>query len=524
MPLSPAVLLGMYPDMDPNKAAALSQATGYTPPPQVPSPPVPTPLAPVDRSVPEGATPAPPGVIVQSIGPRAPDATILPPSAVATPTEEPPPDTGTMVLGSVSNQQSSGTSVAGSGVSAPTRAEAQKMMRQGLESKEQGLEFQTKAAEVRAPAQLAGAEAKAAIEDQTLRDTAVAQDLAKQKVDMAKANLKQATEDVANSEVNPNRIFHDGGLGAVVIAGIAQAAGAFGAGLTHGPNTAADIIKDAIERDTRAQEANYAKKQWKAGIAKDALSEAVQQYGSIPAAMSALKVQKLAYVDSKLAIEEAKAKTYEQAQSLANTRAQIADDGKKNLLQFDKDVNDHVTRTSTGSRTMTQAEHPAPSVPTNQTVQAQVQDLSSRLEKAGIPEAKQQVQHTLKNWRVMEMDPNKPIEGLGISQDVLDALPKGVGRRFMSEAGRENRKNLEQLFLGYRHELTGAGGSDAEMDAMKTAFYGSRTAAELRDTMRAWDERIAAKEQNIRGGYSPEANALYDRRNPAFSAVPVKKK
>lgn len=515
MPLSPITLAGLYPDMSPDKIQALSQATGFVPPPDAPEPAVPA-------APPVGATAAPDGLIVKSIGPRPPDVTILPPQQPpSSPVEMQEPYVTT--LGSRSMNQSSGTSVADSGVSPQAAAEAQSLFRQSQAAGNEALDYQTKAAEVRAPAREQAAQARLNIHKEALEGSSKAQAEYAPQVAAAKQDLRNAVNDAASGNFDPNRTWHEQSNLAVAMAAASQALGAFGAGITHGPNTAADIIRNAIDRDGRAQESDFAKKQWKVGLARDAFADAVQKYGSVPAAMEAQKAQKLAYVDSLLATQEAKANTFEQAQAIATTRKSLQEEQKTSLIATEKAIHPSVTRTSSGSTSSTIAEHER-AQPSGQTLQGQVQDLSSRLEKAGIPEARQQIQHTVKNWRLAEMDPNKPIEGLGISQDVLDKLPGGLGRRFMTSEARENRKNLDQLFLGYRHELTGAGGSDSEMEAMKQAFYGSRTAAELRDTMRSWDDKIAAREQNIRAGYSPEANTLYNQRNPGFSSVPIKKK
>jgi hypothetical protein len=66
--------------------------------------------------------------------------------------------------------------------------------------------------------------------------------------------------DPAN-KIDPQRLFHNQGIGGSIAMVLGSALGAFGAGLTHGPNAYWDVVNKAVDRDVAAQQANRAEKQ-----------------------------------------------------------------------------------------------------------------------------------------------------------------------------------------------------------------------------------------------------------------------
>lgn len=70
--------------------------------------------------------------------------------------------------------------------------------------------------------------------------------------------LQSEIADMQANGVNPNRYFQDQSTGQKIIGALAIGFGAFGASLTHGPNTALEIMNNAIARDVDAQKTNLA--------------------------------------------------------------------------------------------------------------------------------------------------------------------------------------------------------------------------------------------------------------------------
>lgn len=67
--------------------------------------------------------------------------------------------------------------------------------------------------------------------------------------------------DILNGKVEPNRLWHNMGTGQKISAVIGMILGGIGAGMTHGPNYAAQVIDKAIDRDMEAQKIDLGKKQ-----------------------------------------------------------------------------------------------------------------------------------------------------------------------------------------------------------------------------------------------------------------------
>lgn len=71
--------------------------------------------------------------------------------------------------------------------------------------------------------------------------------------------------DILNGKIEPNRLWHNMGTGQKVSAVIGMILGGIGAGMTHGPNYAAQVIDKAIDRDMEAQKIDLGKKQSQLG-------------------------------------------------------------------------------------------------------------------------------------------------------------------------------------------------------------------------------------------------------------------
>ncbi len=62
-----------------------------------------------------------------------------------------------------------------------------------------------------------------------------------------------------DKEIDPDRLWHNKSTGSKISSGIALILGGIGAGLTHGPNVVADMIKNQVERDVEAQKTDQSK-------------------------------------------------------------------------------------------------------------------------------------------------------------------------------------------------------------------------------------------------------------------------
>ena len=76
--------------------------------------------------------------------------------------------------------------------------------------------------------------------------------------DTAESDYRRAVTEFSAREVDPAKWYHDRGTGGTIAAALAMGLGAFGSSLTGGPNTAVQIISDAINADIDAQKSNIA--------------------------------------------------------------------------------------------------------------------------------------------------------------------------------------------------------------------------------------------------------------------------
>lgn len=70
---------------------------------------------------------------------------------------------------------------------------------------------------------------------------------------------KQFEDKLTNNQIDPNKLWHDAGMGNKMAAGIGLILAGIGSGLTGQPNQAAAMINNKIERDIDAQKTNQSK-------------------------------------------------------------------------------------------------------------------------------------------------------------------------------------------------------------------------------------------------------------------------
>lgn len=147
--------------------------------------------------------------------------------------------------------------------------------------------------------------------DAMTKYNSIASDALKQnQIDMAKAtetsniNLKKIQDETtdseqayANGKINPNRLWNQTSAGNKVVAGIGMILGGIGAGLTHGPNQALQVVDKMIDRDIDSQRADQDRN-------KTIFGMNLQRYGNEQAAALATKNQLLTAFQSKLQVAQ----------------------------------------------------------------------------------------------------------------------------------------------------------------------------------------------------------------------------
>ncbi len=135
------------------------------------------------------------------------------------------------------------------------------------------------------------------------------------------AENEKLSQEVANTNIDPQRYMHSLSTGQKIGAAIAMVVGGIGAGLSRGPNLAMQTIQNAINADIDAQKANLGKKQ-------SLLSTNLQKYKDMRLAEQATMMQMNAMTQGQIAATTAK---YGGAAGQANAMAALGQLKNKNL-------------------------------------------------------------------------------------------------------------------------------------------------------------------------------------------------
>ncbi len=127
-------------------------------------------------------------------------------------------------------------------------------------------------------------------------------------------DTKAIEEGVANSTIDPHRMWNNASTGNKVLAGIGVLLSGIGSGMTGQQNMAMTVINKAIENDIDAQKAELGKKQ-------NLLSMNYRKYGDLQAAEAATANQLHSVVQTQIAAQSAKMGS---AQAMTNGKLMIA--------------------------------------------------------------------------------------------------------------------------------------------------------------------------------------------------------
>ena len=130
-----------------------------------------------------------------------------------------------------------------------------------------------------------------------------------------------AVDEMLKTKINPNQFYENKGTGGKIMAALAIGLGAYGAAQTGGPNMAAKIISDAIDRDIDAQKSNLQNLQQGVVAKKTAYSMVLEKVGDARAAEAVTRDMMLRDAMNQVQLTAAKSK---QPAVLAQADALIA--------------------------------------------------------------------------------------------------------------------------------------------------------------------------------------------------------
>jgi hypothetical protein len=105
--------------------------------------------------------------------------------------------------------------------------------------------------------------------------------------------LQKQGEMLATAKADPEHFMHSKSTLQKIGLAFAQAASTFGSSITHGPNTAVDMIHSAIDDDIKAQEQNIANSKYGLENSKGLLADEMRLFGDMPTAREATRQMEL---------------------------------------------------------------------------------------------------------------------------------------------------------------------------------------------------------------------------------------
>lgn len=372
------------------------------------------------------------------------------------------------------------------------------------------------------------------------RETEIAQSV-KADDDAYQAQTEKERGDFAKLDVDPKRLFHNMDTFTKALMLLGAAAGGIQSGIRGGENQFLKQINGMVEQDTAAQSANINNRARNIEMRRGVYRDMVQNH----------KDETTARFNTNLLKLEAIRGAYEA--EVMGARSEVARaQGERGLFQLDRELeklkvadaqrraaasaaasskafDDKIKLLDASSRAITaqsgRAEAAAKYFDTTghmpqgyedanagagvpKQVREEVQNLSKEMQAAKVPEGRAAYEQLQRRFPVENA--GKDIQGVGpVASWLPDLTPGFLG---VGEEGRLNRQTINQLFDVYRHNVTGAGAGTNELDRLRKSALGAQTTPELWAAIDAAKRHHEAVVSNVRQGYSPQANDIYDQR------------
>lgn len=168
------------------------------------------------------------------------------------------------------------------------------------------------------------------------REAAWHQSQAEREEEMAQrqADFDQSVQALSQTSIDPNRFWSTRSTGQKVAAMVSLALGGFLQGARGGSNPGMDIINTAIDRDVRAQEAQFQAARDTASARQTAFAMAAQKYQNLDAARAMARAAAIDAVQAQLAQNAALWKGTDAANRATAAMAQLQQDKLAQSLQF----------------------------------------------------------------------------------------------------------------------------------------------------------------------------------------------
>lgn len=246
-----------------------------------------------------------------------------------------------------------------------------------------------------------------------------------EKMNQYQQQYDQMSKSVASGEIDPSHYWHEKSTGQKIGLAISMILGGIGAGLSHGPNQAMEVINKNIENDIESQKQNLGNK-------RSLLSQNLQAQGNLLAATNATRLQMSAMAQGRLLQLAAESGNPIIAARAQQNAAKIAE----GTMQLRTSLADHEIQMQIRKEVL--GRMGAQGTPGAQKVD--VQDLAraglidkATAEKEGAAIAKRQQAEAYASDQVRQLNQEQSLWGNGIIPNPLN--PESYNRRDQYRAG-----------------------------------------------------------------------------------------
>ncbi len=354
---------------------------------------------------------------------------------------------------------------------------------------------------------------------------------------------EELADQIGKMKTDPGRLMRDMDTGTKLVFAIGAGLGGFLRGVQGGGrNSVLDHMDKMIDRDIAAQQSDIDNAKASLTARSTIFGQLMQETGDrrlagmqfrglvyeaaklklksdadrlgIPEAKTAaaLEVNKIEHAQAGLNENMAATawKTYLQQQAAAAAAARAAEEKayqrQKDLLEYGLKV-DHLRVEAAKAGKEGRVTH-----------DKQLQDLAKDLANPEQIQARVGVEGAMRRLidpKTGKVDPKKGLPGVGHMADAREALtgrPTGLNSisplawaahevAGPSAEDRVSRQDWNQLKLGYRHLITGSGGSEKEMADISSAFEGANTPQEQANAVQKLYDTVNRLEQTKKAGY-----------------------
>lgn len=368
----------------------------------------------------------------------------------------------------------------------------------------------------------------------------------------------ELSDQIAKQKTDPGRLMRNADLGTQMLVGLGAALGGALAAVNGGPNQALDRLDKIIDRDIHAQELELDNK-------KASLSERKGLFGQMVAETGDRRVAAMAARN--LMYEAMKAKLGADADRLGipevrtNADLAIAEIDRRQVALQTQGAKEAYASFQQQAAAAAHARVAAEKLAWDRAMDIKKMELEQRKvdvdqAKAGKESAKEDnaaVSDAAKQLADDKVIKGKAvIEGLGQAIDEKTGDIKGLGRadkfrRVVAGPGAvtplgmiankvigpddndlETQRKYEQLGLIYQKDVTGSGGSDAQMEKIGKAFNGAGTMAEKRAVIQMAVDDLKRREGLAQAGLTDKQKGILTQRlsregqSPLPSSVKLK--